>query len=119
MSGDSIGPPRTTRSRDDTEVSDSRVTGQKTNERGWRTVRIDSEFDKGWNRKMAQEFIPMRRTELDGTQSKLFQTAGKADGLNCERKDVWGKEGPRTCFKGFQVVCTYTRLNSGEAGDRQ
>lgn len=86
---------------------------------GWRTVHINLEFDKGWNHKMEQELIPMRRTELDRTQSKHFQTAGKADGLNCERKDVRGKECLRTCFKGFQVVRTYTQLNLDEAGDGQ
>lgn len=47
---DSIGPPGTTRLRNDTEVTDNRVTGQKTNEREWRTIGIDSEFGKRWDR---------------------------------------------------------------------
>lgn len=85
-----MGPPETTRSRNDTKVINARVTGQEANERGRRAISIDSEFDESWDGQVPQESVPVRRTEFDGTESELFQT-GKADGLDCERKELGGK----------------------------
>jgi capsular polysaccharide biosynthesis protein len=85
-----MGPPETTRSRNDTQIINARVTGQETKKCGRCAISINSEFDKSWDGNVSQESVPVCRTEFNGTESELFQM-GKADGLDCEGKELGEK----------------------------